>query len=218
MSCINSWIHSPQCIVSPFVRGPLSLYQHCHLSSKQNLDTIAVVASIVRFGPTGLESNIDTMSANNSLYASPASSSSSVAIGVPGQLRAPTTSRRNSFDMVIIIANGRAAANTQSEATAQASASAASESTSSSSTRGECTSRNRKSKPFDVESLIGTDSFEDVEFQDQFWPTPSRLAALQTPVSAMKDSNASAVALAFQTQASSGKRSIWKEWAPYFGL
>lgn len=157
------------------------------------------------------------MSANNSLYASPASSSSSVSTGLTAQLRAPP-SRRNSFDMVIAIANDRAAANTQPGATAQASASAVSESSSSSPTREECTSRNRKSKPFDVESQTGTVSFEDVEFQDQFWPTPSRLAALHAPVSTMRDSDASAVALAFQAQASTGRRSVWKVWAPYFGF
>lgn len=158
------------------------------------------------------------MSANNSLCASPASSSSSVATGVTDQLHATPTSRRNSFDMVIAIANDRAAANTQSDITAQASVSAAGGSSSSSSTREECTSCSQRSKPFDLGSQTWTGSFEDVEFQDQFWPTPSRLAALQTPVSTMGESDAGAVALAFQAQASSGKRSIWREWAPYFGL
>lgn len=158
------------------------------------------------------------MSANNSLYTSPASSSSTVANAVTDQFGAPSTSRRNSFDMVIAIANSRAAADTESDVTAQASSSAVSGSSPQDSARKDCTSRNRKNKSFDVESQTWTDSFEEVELQDQCWPTASRLAALQTPVSAMGDSDASAVVLAFQAQAQTGKRSLWKEWAPYFGL
>lgn len=148
------------------------------------------------------------MSANNSLYTSPASSSSTVANAVTDQFGAPSTSRRNSFDMVIAIANSRAAADTESDVTAQASSSAVSGSSPQDSARKDCTSRNRKNKSFDVESQTWTDSFEEVELQDQCWPTASRLAALQTPVSAMGDSDASAVVLAFQAQAQTGKRSL----------
>ena len=158
------------------------------------------------------------MSAKNSLYTSSASSSSSVADGVAGQPAALPASRRNSFDMVIAIANSRAAAGTEGGVTAQASSSAVSDSSTQESSGGDCTSRNRKNKSFDVESQTWTDSFEEVELQDQCWPTTSRLAALQAPVSPMRDSDAHAVALAFQAQAQTGKRSLWKEWAPYFGL
>lgn len=160
------------------------------------------------------------MSANNSLYASPASSSASDTIGDTGQPRAlpASASRRNSFDMVIAIANSRAAAGTESDMTAQASSSAVSDPSPQNPAPGDCAPRNRKNKSFDVESQTWTDSLEEVELQDQFWPTASRLAALQTPVSPMRDSDPSAVALAFQAQAQSGKRSLGKEWAPYFGL
>lgn len=120
--------------------------------------------------------------------------------------------------MVIAIANSRAAAGTESDTNAQASSSAVSDPSPQNATGGDLLSRNRKNKSFDVESQTWTDSFEEVELQDQFWPTPSQLAALQTPVSPIRDSDASAVALAFQAQAQTGKRSLWKEWAPYFGL
>ena len=154
------------------------------------------------------------MSANNSLHASSASarSSASVTNGVTGQPGALPVARRNSFDMVIAIANSRAAAGTDSDVTAQALSSVVSESSPQNSPSGDSTSRNRNNKSFDAESQTCTGSFEEVELQDQCWPTFS------TTGSPMSDSDACAVALAFQAQAQTGKRSIWKEWAPYFGL
>jgi hypothetical protein len=154
------------------------------------------------------------MSANNSLHASSASASSSANVtnGVTGQPGALPAARRNSFDMVIAIANSRAAAGTDSDVTAPASSSVVSDSSPQNSPPGDCTSRNRKNESFDVESQIWTGSFEEVELQDQCWPT---FSATGSPLS---DSDAHAVALAFQAQAQTGKRSIWKEWAPYFGL
>ena len=104
------------------------------------------------------------MSANNSLYASLASSSASVTNGVTGQPALPA-SRRNSFDMVIAIANSRAAADNESEITAQASSSAVSEPSQQNSGRGDYTSRNRKNKSFDVKSQTWTDSFEEIVSQ-----------------------------------------------------
>ena len=158
------------------------------------------------------------MSANNSRDSSPASSSSSVANGLTGQGRALPTSRRNSFDMVIAIANERASADSQGDVTPQASSSVSSDSSSSSTSSESCAQRSRNSDSFDLESQSWRDSFEDVELQDQFWPTASRLAAMRPALYVVSGSDATATALAFQKQAQTGKRSLWKEWAPYFGL
>jgi hypothetical protein len=117
---------------------------------------------------------------------------------------------------VIAIANDRAAAATQDDVVPQASSSAASESSSSSTS---CATRSRNSESFDVKSQTWADSFEAVELQDQFWPTASRLAATRPESSYVAwQSDAAAVALAFRKQAQTGKRSLWKKWAPYFGL
>jgi hypothetical protein len=120
--------------------------------------------------------------------------------------------------MVIAIANDRAAADSQGDVVPQTSSSAAGESSSSSTSSGSCAPRSRDSESFDVESQTWKDSFEDVELQDQFWPTAERLAAMRPELSVVSGLDATATALAFQKQAQSGKRSLWKEWAPYFGL
>lgn len=120
--------------------------------------------------------------------------------------------------MVIAIANDRAAAATQCDATTQTSSSAVSQSSSSSTSSESCAPRSRDSESFDVESQTWKDSFEEIELQDQFWPTAERLAAMRPELYVVSGSDATATALAFQKQAQSGKRSIWKEWAPYFGL
>lgn len=120
--------------------------------------------------------------------------------------------------MVIAIANDRAAAANQSDVLPQASSSPTSETSSHKSAHGDCSSRDRTSESFDVESQTWKDSFEDIELQDQFWPTAERLAAMRPELYVVSGSDATATALAFQKQAQTGKRSLWKEWAPYFGL
>jgi hypothetical protein len=185
------------------------------ISVPQTCKPQRLLPALYNLGPTGLDSSFDLMSANNSLYSSPASSSSSVANGFTGQGRAFPTSRRNSFDMVIATANDRAATATRSNATTQA---LVGDSGSHNSARGACTSRDRNSASFEVESQTWKDSFEDVELQDQLWPTASRLAAMRPGLHVVSHSDATATAFAFQKQAQSGKASIWKEWAPYFGL
>jgi len=183
----------------------------------QFLETTAVVASTVQLGPTGLESNLVVMSANNSLYSSPASSSSNVARGLTGQCHALSTSRRNSFDTVIAIANDRAAADSHGDVLSQVSSSAVSDESPHSSPRGYSVSRSRKSKPFDVESQAG--SMQEIGLGLHQWPTASRLAAMNMETShATSHSDATATALAFQAQAQSRKVSLWASWAPYFGL
>jgi hypothetical protein len=117
--------------------------------------------------------------------------------------------------MVIAIANDRAAADSQGDVTPQASVG---DSGSHNSARQDCTSRDRNSESFDVESQMWKDSFEEIELQDQFWPTAERLAAMRPELYVVSGLDAAATALAFQKQAQSGKRSLWKEWAPYFGL
>jgi hypothetical protein len=119
--------------------------------------------------------------------------------------------------MVIAIANDRAAADSQGDVVAQASSSATSDESTHSSPRGDCVSRSRKSKPFDVESQTG--SMEDIDLGLQQWPTASRLAAMNMETSHdTSHSDATATALAFQAQARSGKVGFWATWAPYFGL
>jgi hypothetical protein len=158
-------------------------------------------------------------------------SSSTVDNGLTSQAYTlPTFVRKNSFDLVIAVANDRAAADSVNGTTVQASTAAVDGSTPYSPDR-ESLARVpscQKSKIFDVESQMG--SFEEIDLQE--WPTASRIAATNSDFAAFQastpsqrqvtadrqDSSATAIALAFQVQASSGNIGFWGSWKPYFGL
>jgi len=155
-----------------------------------------------------------------------ARSSCTVDNGLASQVNAqPASGRKNLFDLVIAVANDRAAADFMNGTTAQASTAAFNELSSCSSARD---LHSPKSESFDVESETG--SIEEVDLHD--WPTASRLAATNSDFAASRtsapsqrqichhsyaakqSSSATATALAFQAQAQTGNIGFWA----YFGL
>ena len=126
------------------------------LLALEKLETRAVVTDTIKLKPTALESKVDTMSAeHSSLYASSAFSSSDAVNGFSHQGHAL---RRNSFDMVIAVANARAADDSRNGTVVQPPIATLDESNPYSPVHESYTRAqwSRKSKPFDIESQTGS--------------------------------------------------------------